>query len=1357
MRLLVVCLFFFYINISFSQIDENSVFTIFNTENGLHSNRINAINQDKDGYIWIGTINGLSKYDGYTFTNYFHIDKDSTSIPHDRIFDIEVDSSGTVWAATGKGLLKYNKSKDNFQTFSFSNGYLLMQDDIVENVEIDSKENIWFTTSKQICKLDNKSHKISPYQFLDKHIQNIKTFKIDKDDNVWFANGTDIYSFNTITKKNTLVKNFPELIAKNVDEVISSLNVNSKNFVWIGTTYGNILLYNVKTKQTIYYENSLNNSTVEQIYTDSKANTYFVKGQSILSVFNKQKQCIEPLKNNYFSIFDNRNIKCLFEDKQHNYWIGNQNIGLCNAQSINKFHSINTNTFDGRFLKSNIVSSLCIDKKQTLWIGTDGGGVYYKTIKSNTLEYFAQINSLVVLSINEDNDGNIWFGTFKNGVFQYNTITKSLKNIVKSNSNNSISANDIRKIIVDKDGVYWFATHGQGVSSFNSKTNKIRNYNTHPFSGKWTFDVVCDKENNIWISSTYGLTRIDKNRDSIQLFVHKDGDKNTIINDHIFALYIDKSNNLWCATQSGLSKYAINKKTFSHYLVSKEVSVNSIIADNSNNLWLGTSNGIVKLNPNGYVLERFSSKNGLKGSYYNYKTCVKDPVGNLYFGGINGITFFHPDSITNNNNKAPFLSLTDISINNSSIKSLSAIQLLKNGQFSYSLSNLHYNENNIDIVCTAINFINPQENQYSYRLLGFDSTWQFGKFPQIARYRNIPPGEYVFQIKASNNNNIWTKNVLSISFEINKPWWKTIFFRLLSLFCLIGITFLYIFYKTRAVRKENVILEQKVKTRTTELSKAVLELEKEKHKVEEQNEELIQIADKLQEQNLLLDKANKTKNRIYSIIAHDIKNPFSIVLNTGRDLNETYHDLPDNKRIGLIARLYSSAETIYNQLSNMLDWAIGQSDKMTYNPTHSNANKLVEEVLLLLQTIANNKQITIVNTIANDVVIYADKNMLMAIFRNLINNALKFTPNNGTIKLSAENNTDDKTVSITISDSGIGMSKEDILKILDPNTHHSTYGTKDESGTGLGIQICQQFTIINKGTFDIESELGKGSRIILSFPMGDVGAVTAEIKSNDLAIEKEFEITIPVMKSKSILIVEDNVTIQEHLKNELSKYFTVSCANNGVLAWEKIENDMPDIVLSDVAMPEMDGYTLCEKIKKNIQTSHIPVLLITAQRQDKDKFKGLELGANDYILKPYKISEILIKLKNIIENIEQLKKRFKLDEKDFSEYTSIDDKFIRKFTTILEQQYSNPELSVEQIGKEIGMSRTHLYKKVIALTGKNPSDLLQEIRINNAIQLLKNTDLTISEVAYAVGYNDSRYFGARFKMYTGKTPSEIKK
>lgn len=1358
MKLFLACILFPLL--CFSQINETTIFHAFNTDKGLPSNSINCIIQDKEGYIWLGTENGLTKFDGYTFYTYRNKENDNNSLPHNRIFDLEIDINGTIWAATSYGFVKFNKDKNNFTVYNTQN-YKMPNNDI-QNIEIDLHQNIWFTTTEALCMLNQTTQKISVFPIRDKKSLVINKIKFDaKTNTILLSVNNELLSFNLKTLQYSKVESFKSIIDKEHSEIISCINFDCDNNIWLGTNYGRICKINKTTNvNTFVYNNAGIQSTgIQNIFVDSKGNVFFLIDKLGLSKYSKESNKIERIENNFFSLIDHRNMLCMFEDMQHNYWFGHQMYGLCYTQQSNNFTIINSETPSGKVFKSNLISALCVDANQTIWVGTDGGGVYFKKINMTAFKKMQIIPSDVIQSINTDNNGNIWFGTLQNGVFKYSITNESIQNIKKDNLNsNSLATNNIHKVIVDKSGVYWFATHGKGVTSYSPKTNQYRNYSAkNNLSGDWTYDIVCDKNNSIWIATSNGLSKISANRNDIQVFQHHVDNKNTIVSDHIFALYLDSKQNLWCATQQGVSKYSIEKQQFANLFSSLDISFNSIINDDFGFLWLGTSNGIIKINFDGTIVETFNSNDELGGSYYNINTCAKDKKGNLYFGGSHGITTFTPNSIKKNT-LPPIVSISNVFINETSMfddKLLDKFERINSNNLK--ISNLAYSENNIVFEFAAINFINTKENQYAYRLIGLDTNWQIGKLPYITKYNTLPSGDYIFEIKACNNSGIWSKTPLRVSFTINPPFWKTWIFAILVLLTIIGIVLLYIYYKTKSIREQNLKLEQKVTLRTHELSIALNDVEIEKAKVLEQNEELIQIADKLQEQNQELDKMNKTKNRLFSIIAHDIKNPFFSLLGLGKQLQNDNAKLSDDKRNIIIKNINLSADTIYSHLSNMLDWARGQSNAIKINPVDINLKTTTAEIIQLLQNIANNKDIVISTKMPEGIAIYADKDMFQAILRNFLNNAIKFTPKNGSITITASK--DAEQVKISIIDTGIGISEEDIEKILNPNTVHTTYGTNNETGTGLGIVICQQFITSNNGALQVESEIGKGSRFIITLPIGNMPieeTSNAVIETETEVFIEEEIINLSTMKLKNIVVVEDNKIIQDHLKNELSKYFTITCADNGMIAWPIIEKNQPDIVLSDVAMPEMDGYTLCAKIKQTLQTSHIPVILVTAQRQDSDRFAGLESGANDYILKPYKISELILKIKNIFETTEQLKKRFKLEEKDYSGYTSVDDKFLMKFTKILEEKYTNPDVNVVDIGKEIGMSRANLYRKCIALTGKNPSDLLQEIRINNAIELLKNTDLSVSEIAYTVGYSDPRYFSTRFKTYTGKTPSEIR-
>lgn len=1335
---------------AFGQLNNNSQFAILNKADGLTSNTTNAFIQDRRGILWLATENGICSYNG---TEFSALTPDNSSIPHSRIFDLAKDRRDDVWAGTGNGLCKINSRSRSLKTYNCENGYGELTDWDIRNVEIDSSGRIWFCNSTSLCLLDENRDTIISYPIHCETAPYIHCMKMGKDNNLWVSANNELIAFNRKTKKQAVLFRIKRHSQDEKNEIINRIECGSGR-LWCSTNFG--MLYERAETDTVFapipYPAGTSRRLINSLYYSDNILYVAVDKQGIYQ-YQWADKTGEYVTNKLFSIVDNRSVSCMFRDMHHNMWLSLHTAGIAYAAPYSKFQLYNSYSTRTSALESNNISALMIDGR-SVFIGTDGGGMYLLSDKSfRKLDFAAN----EILSIDSPKGDGLWIGTYSDGAFLCQWQDKLLIKKQLSKNNGLIVSNDVRKTVTDNTGTLWFIVHGNGVCSYNPITKKTKNYSTkNGLSGDWTYSLAVDTDNTIWVATNNGLSSIGRN-DKITIY-NKQKDP-LLPNDFIFSLYID-GDKLWCGSVAGYGIFDLTKKCFVKTVDKIQVSCHSIIADNSGYIWIGTDNGLAKLNKNGAIIENYLNKGELPASSFTKNCAAKDAEGNLFWGTTNGLLSFHPDSLHNMRSK-PIFSINDILINNKSILT-DQNRLIGQDERSFRLADLSYDENMIEFAFNIINYRNPAENMISYRLLGLDTAVIERINTRNILYNSLPPGNYTLEVSAANNGKLAADEKITVVFRVRPPYWETWWFRILILSAItFGIT-RYYSIKTRQIRKQKTILSHKVQTRTKELAKTLEDLKAEKNTVEEQNEELVQIADRLQIKILELDTANSTKNRLFSLISHDIRNPFTSILGLSELLDKNYDTYEEVQRKKLTNMIRTSSESIYSQLSNMLDWARGQLNNLQINPQHCRLAWVVKDTVSIQQPVAQNKNIDIQIHIDDHCAVYADIEMLKAIIRNLTSNAIKFTPSNGTVKISAQHLAGQSMTQITIADTGVGISPENIDNILNTDTVHSTYGTDKEPGTGLGIAICIQFVKSNNGRLEIESELGKGTAFKVFLPQGIAeSADTEQTVCDEKTVpenpgEQTEECMLQPMKFKTVVLAEDNQNIREHLHTVLSRYFTVFAANDGTEAWRLIETHLPDIVLSDVAMPGMDGYELCGKIKQTLQTSHIPVMLITAQKHDNDRIKGLKTGANDYILKPYSITDILLKVKNMFEMTEQLKANYKFEEKDVSGFTNIDEKFLQKLTGLLESEYRNPELSVEQIGAEIGMSRSHFYKKCIALTGKSPSDMLQEIRVRNALVLLRKTDLPIADVADAVGYKDPRYFANRIKVFTGKTPSEIR-
>ncbi|HOS83845.1 MAG TPA: two-component regulator propeller domain-containing protein [Bacteroidales bacterium] len=1336
LRLIIFCIIIVKANNqSYSQISASSHYTRYSTSQGMCDNTVTKIHQDTQGFIWIGTENGLSRFDGHQFITFKHKTNDIHSIPHNRIFDICTDIEGDTWIATSNGLAKFNLFSHSFTRITQENGYSQIPNNFVRHVYSDNQGNVWFSNSFAICKLSKKTKKIELYEVPKTRgttsYPYIETMFYDRNNTIWLAIDQFLYTFNTKTHTFTHIS---EYSTTSSNQLITAIQDDTKGNIWIGTNNGKILQYNKENKKKIYHNLSTrykSSSVISDIYEDSKGNL-LISIQKIGIAYFKQGK-LQLISNPLFSFIDNCDISCMIQDKHGNYWLGHTKLGISFIPQYSNFNHIHANPLLHYNLRSNVVSAVYSDAQGSLWIGTDGGGLHVRnsnnfSISPVTIDGLPSNESILWIGSFEPN--TITIGTYRNGVITYNTKTKTTTKI--STHNSTLPTNDIRKGIVDKTNTRWYITHGKGITGIsNKKTFNISSSSPSPtqLSGDWTFDALCLPDNSIAVASNYGLNIIHPQRNKTEQFVRNTNDSITLANNTIYCLWYDGAETIWCGTLEGISAFSLKTRTFSFNIL-QDYSIHSMQAQSKTSLWIGSNKGLHNINPVTHTLiQSFYDTDGTGGNQFSNGAFCSDSIGTVYAGGTHGITIFQPQLLQQNKYK-PSMVVSDIKINGISLFSIDSARI--RSFFIDSTLELSYQENSLELYITALQYIAPHKHKYSYFLENYDSSWHSSN-QHMLLYKNLEPGTYHLYIQSSNNDGIHS-NISRYTIHIISPWWQRWWaYALYSLIIIIVIWAAYVYMYISVRNKHEMALEKA----------------KNKH----------------------LEELYQAKINFFTNISHDIRTPLTLILSPiQRILNQPEIQTETKELLNIMQR---NANQLLQLVNELLDFKKIEAGAMPLELTDTNISVCVEQVVSDFTNQAKHKNIQLVYSCsAPYVYAKAEVRSIQKAVYNLLSNAFKFTPEHGTIEVHIANTTIKKAqrtrfhktketefITISIHDSGAGIPETIIDKIFE--RFYEGKNTSGSESSGIGLSIVK--AIIEQHGGFVLCRNNKGAEFIIHIPLSNSthNIDNQKIQDNQDIIETKPISIEKIKKSKnihSVLLVEDNDELRNYLQSFLSNHLTVYTAANGTQGFEQAIEYSPDIILSDIMMPDMDGYELCKKIKESLETSHIPIILLTAKDLEEHILQGYTQGADDYIVKPCNEDVLLLKIQNILQTRRQLQARFTVESKDLEDITSnsVDNTFLRNFMTHIHEHYSESELSVEDIGDTIGISRSNMYRKCVALTGKTPVDILQEVRIQNSIHLLKQTDLTISEIAYKVGYNDPRYFSNRFKKMTGVSPSEIR-
>ena len=1082
---------------------------LYGTQNGSSSSRFDNVAQDTTGYMWFGAGNGLNRFDGINVKIYKSSLTDSTTIPDNTINCIISDSKGNLIIATSKGVCIYNRIDDNFLRIK-----------CLENISIrtiieDSNHKYWaasqgeglFCLSKDFAILKQISAKKSNYSSLNNN--SIWSIFEDKQGVIWIGTQSgDICSYDPNSDRfinysgkhnNGSILSFKEL--KNENILISSFNsglllLDKKNKK-INKNLALLLDSNV-------LKNSPLNQPVAKFFQGINNNYWFFYDSGFISIDKNKVLELSSVKSP-FGIPISYSLNEMTFDNQDNAWFATFQDGIVLMNKLfKKFRSDYAQLFYNK-----VLISIIEDSKGNLWFGTDGKGLYYINKKTNQVKNYSYtnaskygLNEHSVFAICETKEKEIYVGTYK-GFYVFDKKKEKFIGYYHNADNpNSISNNDVRDIIEDDDGNLWIATCGGGINIFNKKTHtfsKLKQNEKNPSKGivnNYCLTLLKDTKGNIWIGTYDGFTKCNLKENK---FLNITNSKKYILsNNWIYKILEDSNGNIWLATNNGVDLYNPVTNKFKYFFEKDGLSDNSIaciLEDNNKDIWISTAKGLNKFDVKEQKFTSFSKSDDLPITQFSHGSGFKNKKGEIFFCGHGGYTYFNPNEIKKN----PFIPkviITDLKLFNSSVEISSKSNSILKHHISYTKEiTLSYDQNVITIEYIAFNYLNPEKNKFAYKLRGFDDNWRYVGTKRDVTYTNLNPGTYIFYVKASNDDGIWNNIPTQLIIHITPPWWNTwwalIGFILLILLCI----YLYIIYREKSLKDQNKALDEKVKERTAQITKQNEEitiqkellfeqtlelnetntlLEERQQHVEEQAEEITAQRDKLQE-------LNATKDKFFSIIAHDLRGPIGTLVQFVQSFHTRYERFDDVKRKYYIESINNSLNKVYSLLLNLLEWSRSQRDLIEFNPQEISALELIQQNIDILKETADKKGVIInLKVEPGNFSIFVDINLLQTILRNLISNAIKFTQTNGKILIKASQ-TPEGTI-FSVADTGIGIKEENIEKLFRIDQHISTVGTNNEAGTGLGLILCKEFVEKHNGKIWVKSILDEGTEFSFFIP-----------------------------------------------------------------------------------------------------------------------------------------------------------------------------------------------------------------------------------------------------------------------------------
>jgi signal transduction histidine kinase/CheY-like chemotaxis protein/AraC-like DNA-binding protein len=981
----------------------------------------------------------------------------------------------------------------------------------------------------------------------------------------------------------------------------------------------------------------------------------------------------------------------------------------------------------------------------------------------NTISLFTHaLLDKPIYCIYEDRFNDLWFGTFDAGIFKL-----SRKESLRTDVYNAKFTHYLHSV----------------TDTTSLLSNRI-----------WS--IYEDSESNLWIGTFLSLEKFDRENENFTHYLTNSVSNSETNQYEVNTIFESKNGQLWLGTSGGgLATFDKNTETINYCKTPKEVY--GIIEDEKGYLWLSTAtNGICKYNTRTKTFQIFNSFDGLQGEAFERKAFGKLDKGNLIFGGIKGVNIFHPDSIIENNYIPPIV-ITDFKLFNKSVARLSKSDDRFKSHFSELKSiELSYKENVFAIEFSALDFLSPSNDKYAYKLEGFDKDWIYTDSENnSATYTNLDGGKYTFKVKGSNSNNLWNEEATELKITVHPPYWKKWWFRLLITLLITNIAIAIIRNRLKSYKIQKLELERLVRSKTSELTHQKEKLEQSNIELQKQKEEIISQRDNLKELANQVEEANFRKMRFFTNISHELRTPLTLLISPiNRLLKSEKLDGKINDDLQLMRRNGLRLQKLVNQL---MDFRKIETGTMPLLVSQNNIAVFIKNIKETFDGIANQYSINYTFTSEfSDINCWFDSDKVEKIVYNLLSNAFKYTQINGTItvNISILNiieihstyaqylvekgiNPVGEAVEIVVADTGRGIADDKLEKIFNRFYQIENVKAGLQEGTGIGLALAKDLIDLHKGEISVSSELGKGTNFKVKLPVSESFFIengmkealnyepdTLELKS--VLITEDFQKTgfeqPEISKETSpfnqkILIVEDNVDLRQFLKSCFIDNYTVIEAGNGGEGIEKALKNQPDLILSDVMMPVINGMEMCLRLKQNIETSHIPVILLTARTLLEHQLEGLETGADDYITKPFESEILQLKVRNMIETRTKLAKSFSSNvavEPNEISVSAVDAEFIEKAIEIINKNMANEDFNVEVFTQEIGMGRTLFFNKIRKLTNLSVNEFIQTVRLKKAIQLMTESNIRVSEVCYDTGFSNPRYFATCFKKQFGKTPTE---
>lgn len=1332
----------FYSTVSFPQTPKIN-FSHLTVEDGLSQSTVFSIAQDSMGFMWFGTKDGLNKFNTQGFEVYRHNKKDPNSISSSQnINALLTDRKGQLWIATQNGLNLYIPESNNFKHFlhdpadpqSISNN-------VIRSLYQDRQGNLWVGTEQGLNQM-LPSGKFRRFYGKDKggNLANslIKTIHQDFENTLWVGGSAGLTSME-LRHGNYRFKSYfhdPGNQRSIINNDVTTIYEDHFRNLWIGTHNNGLELFDRKGQSFTHFSlkkgqnDGLRSNVIRKMKMDHEGRLWIstLNGLNILDLHTRKFTAYvhnpeDPSSLNQNSIYD------IMLDRAGSMWLGSYYGG------INVFHANSTPFKKYRAspgkngISSNVISVITEDASHNLWIGTEAEGLNYYNRSTGQFSNFKSdiynpnsLSSNLVKAILIDKKQKVWLGTYEGGLDKYDPKSGQFSHYRPADQPNSLHSNRIVCLSQDHTGKIWIGTRSHGIYWYNEQQNNFTVFEDPRYSNELKF-VRCffeDAAHNFWIGTNSGTFVLKKGASRLVQFSNPQTD---FAFDDINFIREDTKGNIWMGSyQSGLIKHTPSNQHTQFFTMREGLPANNVLGlleDDKAEFWISTSNGLAKYN--GHFFINYTVQDGLTGNVFNYNSFFKDAKGELFFGGYNGLVSFFPEQIKRNTT-SPGAVFTQLRLFNKAVAINDESKLLTKSIHLSKAISFSYDQNIFSIDFAILNYIKSEKNRYAYKLEGFEKDWNYVSTPS-ATFTNLPSGSYSLLIKGANNDGVWTEKPERLIIHVKPPLWKTWWAYLIYVVLIMGLIFLVLrFLWIRALlRREHEVFQMK------------------------------------------LD--------FFTNVSHEIRTPLTLIVGPLENLVEESQESPALHRKLLDVK--RNAGRLTRLVTELMDFRKAESGKLKLNVAPANIVSFAKEIFLSFGYLSLQKQITYTFDCSAEVIeVYFDGEQLEKVFFNLLSNAFKFTPDQGSIRLQISANAD--SVEVLVADSGTGIPEASRDKIF-TNFYQVREHRSGNTGTGIGLALAEKISKLHHGSlillpderlsdpemhtcFSLKLKLGSQhfKKDDLAEDFVDIEAAIHYREEIEPLAEEDILAEYKA-NAASILIVEDNDEIRTFISRSLSPYFRVIEARDGLEGLAKALELIPDLIVSDVMMPNMDGLELCRTIKTDLRTSHIPVILLTARSGNIHELKGLKTGAEAYVTKPFSIHTLQLNINNLLNLQVNMRRKFSQQmtlQPSNVIIESTDQDFLNKMMTLIEGNLSNEAFGVNELASELGMSTPILYKKVKAMTGFTVNNFIKSVRLQRAAQLLQQGTFTVYEVAYMVGFSSSKYFSKEFAKQFSRSPSD---